>query len=105
WAAGIALVGWNLAFMEQYASGMIPRDFPVSFAEVDGHTAALGAGRLGAPTSWPANWVFALRHGVGPARFDLVEGKAVPRDAGGAAVVDAGPGGLDKRLLIGGRRV
>ena len=102
WAAGIALVGWNLAFMEQYASGMIPRDFPVSFAEVDGHTAALVAGRLGAPTSWPANWVFALRHGVGPARFDLVEGKAVPRDAGGAAVVDVGLVDLDEALLLEG---
>ena len=34
---------------------------------------------LGHPGSWPANWVFALRHGVTPDRFDELYGR-VPRD-------------------------
>ena len=102
WASGIALGAWNLAFMQQYASGMIARDFPLPFAEVAGNTAGLVARAAGTPTAWPANWIFALRHGVGPERFDAAVGKDVPRAAGGAAVLDVGRAELDQALLLEG---
>ena len=35
---------------------------------------------LGHPGSWPANWVFAWKHGVSPGRFDELFGR-VPRHA------------------------
>lgn len=102
WTLGLALVGWNLAFMQQYASGMIARDFPLPFAQVAGNTAGLVARTVGAPTAWPANWIFALRHGVGPDRFDRAAGKRVPRAPDGAAVVDVGVRDLDDALLLEG---
>jgi hypothetical protein len=30
--------------------------------------------KLGSPTSWPANWVWALRHGASPKAYDFVVG-------------------------------
>ena len=33
---------------------------------------------LGYPGSWPANWVFAWKHGVSPGRFDELYGR-LPR--------------------------
>jgi hypothetical protein len=102
WAAGLALVCWNLLFMQQYASGMIPRDAPVAFSEVAQNNAALLARAVGTPSAWPANWLFAARHSVGPERFDAAAGKRLPRGPGGAVTLDVGRLDVDDALLLEG---
>jgi hypothetical protein len=101
-AAGALAVAWNLLFMEQYRHGQVPRDGTVSFPAVAENNARLLARLVGSPTAWPANWVFAWRHGLPPDRFDLVAGKRLPKDAAGARDVDVGEPGTDAALLLDG---
>ena len=102
WAAGLALVCWNLLFMQQYAADMIPRDAPVSFPQVARNGAALVARAVGTPSAWPANWLFAARYATGPERFDAAAGKRLPRGAGGAVTLDVGRLDQDDALLLEG---
>jgi len=102
WAAGALLVCWNLLFMQQYADDMIPRDFPVAFPRVAQNGAALVARAVGAPLSWPANWVFAARHDVGPERFDAAAGKRLAQAADGSITIDVGQLDVDEALLLEG---
>jgi hypothetical protein len=102
WAAGALLVGANLLFMQQYATDMIPRDFPVSFARVAQNDAALVARAVGAPLSWPANWLFAARHGTGPERFDAAAGKRLAQGPDGSIALDVGQLDTDEALLLEG---
>src|SRR4029453_3102793 len=95
WMAAALLVSCNLLFMQQYATDMIPRDFPVSFAQVARNQATLVARAVGSPLSWPANWLFAARHGPGLERFDAAAGKRLPRPSGGALTIDVGRLDLD----------
>jgi len=76
-AAGGALVLWNLLLMAQYRVELIPRDDTVSFSEVTENSARLLARSAGAPTAWPANWIFAARHDLPAARYDLLGGQDV----------------------------
>lgn len=73
-AGGVVLTVWNLLFMEQYRRNLIPRDDTVSFAEVSRTSRSLFAHALGSPRTWPASWVFALRHGVAPGLYETVAG-------------------------------
>ena len=84
-AAACALVVWNLLFMELYRGGRVPRDGTVSFPAVAEENAATLARLVGAPPAWPANWVFAWRHGWPVERFDLVVGKTLASLAGRGA--------------------
>jgi hypothetical protein len=102
WVAGAALVGWNLLFMQQYAADMIPRDFPLPFAQVARNQAALVARTVGAPLSWPANWLFAARYDTSPDRFDAAAGKRLAPGPGGAVTVDVGELETDAALLLEG---
>ena len=38
------------------------------------NAAATVSATVGSPTAWPANWIFAARHGVAAARYDLLAG-------------------------------
>jgi hypothetical protein len=96
-AAGAALVLWNLLFMRLYRDERIPRDDTVAFAQVAEGNARLLSEAVGSPTAWPANWLFAARHRLPPARFDLMAGKELP--AGG---LDVGRLDLDDALLAEG---
>jgi hypothetical protein len=101
---GAALVVWNALFMEQYRRGAIPRDDTVSFARVAENSADLVATALGSPVAWPANWIFAVRHGLPPDRYDLMVGKYLffmQNNLGGVVDVGADPA-LDQALLTEG---
>jgi len=112
--AGIAaLVAWNALLMGQYRDGRIPRDDTVAFARVARNAAATVSATLGTPTAWPANWVYAARHGVSPRRYDLLGGVdlfgRVPpgapvrsERAGTAATIDVGHLPTDEAVLRGG---
>jgi hypothetical protein len=102
WAAGALLACWNFLFMQQYARDMVPRDFPVAFAQVARGSAALVARAVGAPLSWPANWLFAARHHTGPERFDAAAGKRLPAGRDGALTIDVGHLDTDDALLLEG---
>jgi hypothetical protein len=100
-AGGAALVLWNVLFMEQYRRGAIPRDDTVSFARVAFNGADVLAAAVGSPVAWPANWIFSLRHGLPPDRYDLMVGKYLffmQNNLGGVIDVGADPG-LDQALL------
>jgi hypothetical protein len=74
-AMGIAaLVAWNFLLMGQYRDGGIPRDDTVAFPRVARNAAATVSSTIGSPPAWPANWIFAARHDVSPARYDLLAG-------------------------------
>ncbi len=100
-AGGMALALWNALFMEQYRRGAIPRDDTVSFTRVAQNSADLLATAFGSPVAWPANWIFAARHGLPPDRYDLMVGKYLffmQNNLGGVIDVGADPG-LDAALL------
>lgn len=99
-AGAAALTIWNFLFMEQYRTDRIPRDLPVRFADVSETNAAILANAVGSPTSWPANWVFAWRHRVTPAKYDVVVGLG-PWAAGFVPIDDTR---LDPGLLAEGWR-
>jgi hypothetical protein len=67
-----ALMLWNALFMEQYRRNLIPRDDTVSFAEVAGNNAALLVQVAGSPLTWPASWLFAVRHRVPVDRYEAL---------------------------------
>lgn len=98
---GAALVLWNVLFMEQYRRGAIPRDDTVSLARVAFNSADVFSTAFGSPVAWPANWIFSLRHGLPPDRYDLMVGKYLffmQNNLGG--VIDVGADlGLDQALL------
>ena len=76
-AAGGVLVLWNLLLMAQYRAELIPRDDTVSFPDVAENSARLLARGAGAPTAWPANWIFAAQQDLPAARYDLLGGQDV----------------------------
>lgn len=99
-AAGGLLALWNLLFMEQYRRNAIPRDDTVSFARVAENSADILAEVAGTPVAWPANWVFAARHGLPADRYDLMVGKYLflrQNNLGG--VIDLGDDRADPALL------
>lgn len=101
-AAAALLVAWNLLFMEQYRTGEVPRDSTVSFVAVAENNARLVSRLAGSPLAWPANWAFAARSGLPAERFDLLAGKRLPADAGGAREIDVGELSQDAALLLEG---
>jgi hypothetical protein len=99
-AAGLLLTAWNLVFMQQYRLNMIPRDDTVSFATVAENNAILVSDAVGAPVAWPANWIFALRHGLPPARHDRMVGKYLFYYMNNlAGRIDLGDPDIDSSLL------
>ena len=86
--AGALLVAGNLLLMAQYRAELIPRDDTVSFPAVAENGAGLLAAVAGAPTAWPANWIFAAREDLPAARYDLLGGQDVLAD--GPLRIDVG---------------
>ena len=73
-----ALVAVNLSLSSQHRWGAIRPSNTISFTRAMQGVVADVYGLVGHPPSWPANWLFAARHGVGPDRFDDLFGQ-VPR--------------------------
>ncbi len=71
---GALVVLWNVLMMAQYRLNRLPLDETTSFARVAENSAALVQQTTGTPLAWPANWLFAARHGLGAARYDLMAG-------------------------------
>ena len=69
------LVLWNLLLTEQYRRYEIPPDDTVAYPDVVAGGARIVSERVGSPWSWPANWIFAWRHGVSPAKYDRLVGR------------------------------
>jgi hypothetical protein len=78
--AGAVLVAWNLLLMTQYRADLIPREDTVSFPAVAENSARLLAETAGAPTAWPANWIFAAGGDLPASRYDLLGGQDVLAD-------------------------
>jgi len=94
-----ALVLWNVLFMEQYRTDAMPRDFVVSFARVTETNASILSEAVGSPVAWPANWLFAWRHGVPAARYDSVVGQSLFGDGGLGGAIVIGDDRVDPALL------
>jgi hypothetical protein len=84
WSLGVVLlalaIAQNVLFSAQMRKGRVEPGDATSFLAVGQGAAADFHEALGHPGSWPANWVFAWKHGVSPGRFDELYGR-VPRDA------------------------
>jgi len=99
-AAGATLTVWNLLFMQQYGENRIPRDDTVSFAQVTENNADILTDLVGTPVAWPANWIFAWRHGLPAQKYDLMVGPYLfyrQNNLGG--VLDLGDDRIDPGLL------
>ncbi|HET7292554.1 MAG TPA: hypothetical protein VFM88_09025 [Vicinamibacteria bacterium] len=97
---GGALALWNVLLMAQYKQVRLPLDDTVSFARVVENAAAIVQGATGTPLAWPANWLFAARHGLGAGRYDLMVGKYLfyrQQNLGG--VIDLGDPRADPALV------
>jgi hypothetical protein len=117
--AGLAalVVPWNLALGEQQRRGQLPEGETVAFASLAGNGARLVSDSVGFPTTWPASWIFALRHRCSPGQYDLVAGRYLfymqnnlagridVGTASGEAMLAGGWGGLESREGIPARRV
>ena len=102
-AAAACLVLWNHLFMLQYRRNLIPRDDVVSFARVARNNAGLLAQAVGTPLAWPANWIFAWRHDLPVAQYDLAVGKYLfYRQNNLEGVIDLGDPAVDPALLDAG---
>jgi hypothetical protein len=71
----IPLAAWNATLAEQVRRNLIPRDDTVAFARMAGGSAQVLAEAVGSPTTWPASWIFAWRHGRPPSQYDRLVGK------------------------------
>jgi hypothetical protein len=71
-APATALVLFNLLLPSQSSPG---RASAPSFSRLAGGAAARLSEGVGFPTTWPASWLFAARHGVSPARYDRLVGR------------------------------
>lgn len=74
-ALAALVVPWNLALAEQQRRGLRPQGASVAFATLVGDGAQLASDAVGFPTTWPASWIFAVRHGRSPAQYDRVVGR------------------------------
>lgn len=93
----LPVVAWNMALMEQVCRGAVPRDDTVAFPRLVGAAARLLAERVGSPPTWPASWLFALRHRRPPGQYDLLVGRYLfyrQNNMGGHVEV-GGPGAED----------
>ena len=86
--------------MAQYRAELIPRDDTVSFPAVAENSARLLAETTGAPTAWPANWIFAAHRDLPVARYDLLGGQDVLAD--GPTRIDVGDRESEAAWLGGG---
>jgi hypothetical protein len=68
-------VVWNGLLMAGLWRGAIGAERPVSFPRLVGVTTEMFADRVGSPNTWPASWLFALRHGRSPAQYDTLVGR------------------------------
>jgi hypothetical protein len=101
--AGALLVVWNVFSMEQYRRRLLPPDDTVSFARMTETNARLLSETVGTPLAWPANWLFAARHGVRPDKYDVVAGKSLPEGSGtGVGTIDFGDDRVDPALVLEG---
>ncbi len=77
----VGALWWNHLLMVQYASGLLPKDEPVSFGRVVRQQAELHTrAPYRYPFAFPANALFAWRTGVGMDKYDLL-GPEVARES------------------------
>jgi hypothetical protein len=74
-AAGLfgGLVVWNLTFMRAAADGTAPPGQALDFRAVSADQARTLHAWIGNPFTYPASLWFAVRNGVSPANYDLLE--------------------------------
>jgi hypothetical protein len=68
-------VACNICEVALLHSGREAREVTTSFAERTERCARAVADAVGSPPTWPASWVFALRHHVAPSQYDRVSGR------------------------------
>jgi hypothetical protein len=101
-ALSAMLFAWNAGLMRQAARAEIEPDANVSFRQVAVRSLDVYYQRLGFAGAWPANWLFAWRHGVPAEKFDRLFGHRgfgnfrLPMDAGADAFLGRGFGGVER---------
>jgi hypothetical protein len=96
------LLAWGGLSLTQLRRGAVHRDWTTPFPRLVGLNAQLFAEAFGSPPSWPACWLFALRHGRSPAQYDLVAGRYLfYRSANMGGHIDVGTEHDDAMLAEG----
>ena len=71
----LPLVIWNVCEVGLLKTGALPRAQTVSFEDRVGQCAETVSATVGSPPTWPASWIFAMRHRVTPNKYDQVVGR------------------------------
>jgi hypothetical protein len=71
----LPFVFWNVAASEALRRGGIDAPTAPAFSRMAGGAARVVSDAVGFPTTWPASWFFAWRHGLPPSRYDLMVGR------------------------------
>jgi hypothetical protein len=71
----LPLVLWNICEVVLLKAGRLPRGQTVSFEDRVERSAEAVSSTVGSPPTWPASWLFALRHRVAPSKYDQVVGR------------------------------
>ncbi len=115
-AMAVPFCAWNLALAEQLRLNWIPADDTVAFPTLARNAAQIVSDRVGFPTTWPASWFFAARHGR-PGQYDLVVGRYLfymqnnlggrveIGSAGDEALLAEGWGGIEDYSGVAARRI
>ena len=74
-ALALLAVGWNAAIVDARRHGALPGDDTAASSQAVAAAAAATARHVGFPTTWPASWLFAARHGLPPDRYDVLVGR------------------------------
>ena len=108
-------VVWNLALARQVQRGDCPARRYRRLPRLAGNAARVVSEAVGFPTTWPASWLFALREGRPPGRYDLLVGRYLfyrqnnlggadrARHEGDEALLGEGWGEVEERFDTKGR--
>ena len=100
-----ASVIFNFYLLRQVRSGTIHRGGPVAFARLLPRSVLPLYNQTGYPFSFPANWLFSLRYGLPPARYDTLTGAYIddPQFYGGTISSASGREYLGTGWSTGGK--
>jgi hypothetical protein len=73
--AALLAGAWNVLLAEQLRRAWLPPDETVTFERLAHGNARLVRETVGTPLAWPANWLFAWRHGLHAGAYDQMVGR------------------------------
>ena len=71
----LPFVVWNVCTVTLLKTGVLPRGQTISFEDQVRQCSEAVSRTIGSPPTWPASWIFAIRHRIAPSKYDTVVGR------------------------------